>query len=137
MCRIAFRSHHDTDCRLIAPLYPILETGNRVKVPPVGHSGEDIVNIAPQPRKHHFRFRIAETCIEFYHLDTVAAFHQPAVKHALERPALGNHGFRNRFHYRMQGKIPVRLSHERKPRIGAHSSRIGTFIPIVSAFVIL
>ncbi|CCX54495.1 unknown [Bacteroides sp. CAG:1060] len=102
-----------------------------------GYGLENIVRITFKQRQHNFRFRIAETGIELYNLDSVRGLHKTSIEHTGKRTPFGTHGFRRRHHYLLKRIVPVLLRNERKSRIGTHAAGIRPQVPVKSPFVVL
>ena len=103
----------------------------------LGHSQENVVDIRLQSREHDLRFRIAETAVEFNHLDTVRGLHQASVEDSPEWDAFLRHSGGNRLHDMFQGIFLIFGIDKRKSGIGSHSAGIGTLVTVEGALVVL
>ncbi len=130
LARIALRSQDKAHDALFLPLQLTYTL-------PVGDGAENVIDVRLQARQNDLGFRIAETAIELYYLDSVLRFHEPAIKYALERAALSHKPSGNRLHNLFQGEIAVLPADERKRSVGSHAAGIRPPVSVEGAFVVL
>ena len=121
---------YETDVRFPVPLH----LRNRTML---GYRKENVVDIRLQCREHDLRFRIAETAVEFNHLDSVRGLHQASVEDSPEWDAFLRHSGGNRPHDMLQGIFLIFGIDKRKSGIGSHSTGVRTLVTVEGALVVL
>src|SRR6185369_9159137 len=129
--RITFGGHHYANRGVVTPA----EIALTCAFLDAGFHG--INEIAFKAHQDWLCLGITEAAIEFEHLRSAGSHHQPAVKDAFVRRALGGHSVDNRLGDVSENPLAHLCIHDRRCGIGTHSTGIRTGVAVSNTLMVL